>query len=890
MEVASNEMQFWLDGRKVVHVTGRATAANACRGDDLQDEWRAPPKFDSFYIGFERYADSANDQNLWIDDVALSKRASAAPAPETRRESMKIFEPGRCRGTDGPAGFALASAATPKPAPAPAAAAPAPVAAPVPPPPPLVDPAAIDSALKSLIDSKKVIGVSALVYERGKEVYFGAFGLADRENNKPMARDTVVQIFSMTKPVTGVALMQLYERGKFELDAPLAVYAPEFAEVRVYAGLDASGQPKYRSAEAADHRARHPAPYGGIPRRWIARGGHGYLPPDRSRATSTTRCPRSPRSSPRCRLRYQPGTQWIYSDVVDVQAYLVQKISGVPFDEYLKLHIFRPLGMTCTRYTILPTDPDRPQLAAIYTRNEDGTFTRQSDEEAYRFNSAALAAQARQLRTRLHDRRLHEVRAHVVRRRETGPRAHPQARDRASSWPPTPCRRKSPTSRGCPARGRWASASTSRCASRRRRTRRKPSGAVGEFFWDGAASTLFWVDPKNDITAVLFTQLRAVRPGAAAQDFPRRRVSQRPAGARPLAGMEQKLGFGFIGAGAIAHFHARAVAAAEGGRLVGVVSRTRATAEKFAAEHGIGFASDDVHQLLAQPGLDAVCITTPSALHLEPALAAIRAGKHLMIEKPLDSTVEGTDHILHEAAKAGVRVGSIFQARFGDAARQLKAAIDAGRFGRMVLASCYVKWNRTAEYYTGWKGRISEDGGGAVINQAIHGVDLLQWFAGMPVEVFAWTTQRVHAHRIGRHLGRRAEVSAAARSAPSKPAPRCGPGSSRRIEICGENGSAVMEDDDITRWEFRVAQPEDEKIRAARESSAKGSGAANPMAINFEGHLRQIQDFIDGIRERRPFFIEGSEARKAVALVRAIYDSAASGRRRCGRTACRRAD
>jgi D-arabinose 1-dehydrogenase-like Zn-dependent alcohol dehydrogenase len=102
----------------------------------------------------------------------------------------------------------------------------------------------------------------------------------------------------------------------------------------------------------------------------------------------------------------------------------------------------------------------------------------------------------------------------------------------------------------------------------------------------------------------------------------------------------QTLGFGFIGAGAIAHFHARAVAASTGGRLVGVVSRTRATAERFAAEHGIGFASDDVDQLLAQPGLDAVCITTPSALHLAPALAAIRAGKHLMIEKPLDATIE----------------------------------------------------------------------------------------------------------------------------------------------------------------------------------------------------------------------------------------------------------
>ena len=342
--------------------------------------------------------------------------------------------------------------------------------------------------------------------------------------------------------------------------------------------------------------------------------------------------------------------------------------------------------------------------------------------------------------------------------------------------------------------------------------------------------------------------------------------------------MAEKLGFGFIGAGAIAHFHARAVAEARGARMVGVVSRRRSTAETFAREYGIGFASDDFQALLRQPGLDAVCITTPSALHLEPALAAIRAGKHLMIEKPIDSTVEGTDHIFDEARKAGVRVASIFQARFGDAARELKNAIDSGRFGRLVLASCYVKWHRTSEYYTGWKGRIAEDGGGAVINQAIHGVDLLQWFAGMPVEVFAWTTRRVHTRIESEDTAVAALKFGSGAFGTLEASTAVWPGFSRRIEICGETGSAVMEDDDLTRWEFREARPVDERMRATRESGSMGSGAAAPMAIKFEGHLRQIQDFIDGIRERRPFFIEGREARKAVALVRALYDSAAIGK------------
>jgi predicted dehydrogenase len=194
----------------------------------------------------------------------------------------------------------------------------------------------------------------------------------------------------------------------------------------------------------------------------------------------------------------------------------------------------------------------------------------------------------------------------------------------------------------------------------------------------------------------------------------------------------------------------------------------------------------------------------------------------------------------------------------------------------MVLASCYVKWNRTTESYTGWKGRLSEDGGGVIMNQAIHGVDLLQWFAGMPVEVFAWATQRVH------RIESEDTCVAALRFASGALGTLEGttatwPGWSRRIEICGENGSAVMEDDDLSRWEFRDPLPEDARIRAMRESSAMGSGAAAPMNIKFEGHLRQIQDFIDGIREQRPFFIEGLEARKAVALVRAVYDSAECG-------------
>ena len=410
---------------------------------------------------------------------------------------MKYFNLAAAAAIAGLIGVAHAADA-PKPVPAPV-----PVAAPT---PPLVDPAVIDSALKSMIDSQKVIGVSALIFERGKESYFGAFGLADRENNKPMARDTIVQIFSMTKPVTGVALMQLYERGKFELDAPLSTYLPEFAQVQVYAGLDASGQPKYEAPKrpiSVRDILRHtaglngdgaPAAVSAIYRQVDPRNRNNALPEVVARMATVP-------------LAYQPGTQWKYSDAVDVQAYLVQKISGVPFDEYLKLHIFRPLGMTTTRFTILPTDPDRPQLAALYTRNEDGTFTRQSDEEAYAFNSAAwplkpgsfglvstLDDYSKFARMLLGGGKLGRAR---ILRPET-------VKLMATDVMPKEVTDKS----WLPSKGQVGFGIDFAVRIAPPKDAQESSGAVGEFFWDGAASTLFWVDPKNDIAAVLFTQMR----------------------------------------------------------------------------------------------------------------------------------------------------------------------------------------------------------------------------------------------------------------------------------------------------------------------------------------------------------------------------------------------
>jgi len=337
------------------------------------------------------------------------------------------------------------------------------------------------------------------------------------------------------------------------------------------------------------------------------------------------------------------------------------------------------------------------------------------------------------------------------------------------------------------------------------------------------------------------------------------------------------IGFGIIGGGMIAGFHAQAIAKTPNAKLVGIADRAPGRAVEFAAKHGIPFATEDVQALVSRADIHVVCVSTPSGAHLEPALAAIAAGKHVIVEKPLEITTARADQLITAAEKAGVLLAPIFQSRFGAGAQRVKAAIEAGRLGRLVLASAYVKWHRDSSYYTGWKGTLALDGGGAVINQGVHGLDLLQWFAGLPEEVCALKTRRVHTHIEGE------DTAAAVLRFPGgalgtiEATTAAWPGWSRRIELCGEHGSIVLEDDHIARWDFRTAQPEDDAIRSAANDNALGSGAGAANAISIEGHLRQIGDLVAALREGKPLAVDGREARKAVALVNAIYASAERG-------------
>ena len=197
-----------------------------------------------------------------------------------------------------------------------------------------------------------------------------------------------------------------------------------------------------------------------------------------------------------------------------------------------------------------------------------------------------------------------------------------------------------------------------------------------------------------------------------------------------------KLGFGLVGCGMISEFHARAIADLKNARLVAAFSRDPKNADKVVALAPQCRVYSDYKQFLKHPGLDIVNICTPSGAHLEPALEAARAGKHVVVEKPLEITLDRCDRLIAACRKGQVQLCTIFPSRFSPANLALKHAIDAGKFGRLTLCDTYVKWWRSQAYYDngGWRGTWQLDGGGAYMNQAIHNVDLLQWLVGAAMD------------------------------------------------------------------------------------------------------------------------------------------------------------
>ncbi|PKL13591.1 MAG: oxidoreductase [Spirochaetae bacterium HGW-Spirochaetae-8] len=340
----------------------------------------------------------------------------------------------------------------------------------------------------------------------------------------------------------------------------------------------------------------------------------------------------------------------------------------------------------------------------------------------------------------------------------------------------------------------------------------------------------------------------------------------------------KQLGFGIIGLGMIAEVHAKAISELEGCRLVAGFDSFGERAKKFAEDHSCrGY--EDLERFLADPELDIITIATPSGLHLDGAVAAARAGKHVIVEKPLEITKARCQEIIDVCAQEGVKLTGVFPSRFHDAPRLIKQAIEAGRFGKVVMADAQVKWFRTQAYYDSgaWRGTWKYDGGGALMNQSIHAIDLLQWFMGDVSEVSAFTDTLSHerievedtAVAVLRFKNGAMGVIEGTTSAY--------PGFLKRIEILGTKGSAVMEEESIIKWQFEQELPEDEAIRNRYlHGTATGGGAADPKAIGYHGHKMLFESFAKSIQSDAPIAITGESASKAVEIIEAIYRSAQS--------------
>jgi UDP-N-acetyl-2-amino-2-deoxyglucuronate dehydrogenase len=342
----------------------------------------------------------------------------------------------------------------------------------------------------------------------------------------------------------------------------------------------------------------------------------------------------------------------------------------------------------------------------------------------------------------------------------------------------------------------------------------------------------------------------------------------------------KKIGFAIIGTGAIAGIHATAIAAIDKAHLIGVYNRSKSKAKAFADEYGCD-AYDSMTGLLNAPGLAIVCICTPSGAHLEPALQSIAAGKHCLIEKPLEVTLEKSDRIITAAKANNVIVAVVYPSRFYDVSRELKNAVDNQRFGNMVLGSAYVKWSRTEAYYgsADWRGTWALDGGGALMNQAIHSVDMLQWCMGPIVSVQAFTTNTRHKNIEVEDTAVAILKFANGALGTIECSTATYPGVLKRLEIMGTSGTAVLEDNNIIKWQFENDKADDVNIisKFSPNGKAKG-GASDPLSIGHLGHQRQIEDLIQAIETGQKPLIDAEEGRKSVAIVLAIYQSARTGK------------
>ena len=340
------------------------------------------------------------------------------------------------------------------------------------------------------------------------------------------------------------------------------------------------------------------------------------------------------------------------------------------------------------------------------------------------------------------------------------------------------------------------------------------------------------------------------------------------------------IGFGIIGCGMIANFHAKAIADIRGAKLVSCFDMVPAAADRLAAATGCE-AYHDLDAMLKNPELDVVTIGTPSGAHLEPAVAAARAGKHVIVEKPLEVTLKRCDKIIAACDDAGVVLSTIFPSRFHESSRLMKRAIDRGRFGQLTIGDAYVKWFRTQEYYDSgaWRGTWKLDGGGALMNQAIHSVDLLCWLMGPVKAISAHTATLAHKRIEVEDVAMATLEYANGALGVIEATTAAYPGALKRIDVHGSAGSASLEEEDLVAWDFaKPTRTDQDMLKRMQGKTKTGGGAADPTAIGHHGHTMQFKDVLAAIKKGSKPLIDGPEGRRSVEVILAIYKAAESGR------------
>lgn len=333
-----------------------------------------------------------------------------------------------------------------------------------------------------------------------------------------------------------------------------------------------------------------------------------------------------------------------------------------------------------------------------------------------------------------------------------------------------------------------------------------------------------------------------------------------------------------VGCGAIGRVHARAISGLDNARLVAVSDVRYESAASFADELG-GNAYSDYAEMFGKEKPDLACVCTPSGTRLDICLAAAEHGVNLLVEKPLDIALSRTKRIIDSCRTAGVKLGCVFQLRFMPTFQSLKRSVDEGRIGRPILGNAYTICYRSQEYYDSgsWRGTLAQDGGGALINQGIHSVDLLRWIMGDVRSVSAYTANLAHDIEVEDTVAATVEFESGA-TGTIQATTSVYYGINKRLEIFGTDGTAIIEDETPVMWQFREPA-EYNQAQPVDGGAHKRMDPTSNLVEDVWAHQQQIEDMIDAIREDRQPAIPGIEGHKAVELVLAIYESARTGKK-----------